>query len=192
MKEVAVGGIIFLKRRIEAETNLTITVTSIPKKAPSWPSGITITRMCRNIWIWISSWSQGSGRSKSQHRPSLPQYNPHSLTTITASPQPQSPPEEPLLLLSCMPRGRGKHLFQDDIQKVGNDQDLMYFLRDVYKKHRSRYRSVFSLKEVQSLALAKVYVIIAYSFTLSANQFPDIVSTPPWRYRCHKTPRVRL
>lgn len=115
----------------------------------------TTARACRRIWTDTRNWLAGSGMSPSQGRSSLPQHAPVPLTGIQTS-QSSPPPQDPLLLLSCMRKGKGKRLFQDSVKQVSNDQELIHFLKDIYNNHRITYRSIFSLRDVQYLNLVKV------------------------------------
>ncbi|KAF2117486.1 hypothetical protein BDV96DRAFT_644901 [Lophiotrema nucula] len=160
LREGAPNGLQYLKDRIEAESGISVTVSTTSRERYNWPSGTAVTRACRGAWTSVRHWATFSSSSHPQKQSSaLPQHHPVVLSAIQTQ-QPATSAPDPLLLLSCVRKGRGKRLVQDDVKKVSNDQELVHFLRTLYKTHRSKYRSIFSLSDVHSLALVKFQLLL--------------------------------
>lgn len=100
-------------------------------------------------------------RTNGQHATQLSSISSStSASTVTCTANQGSIPQKPMLhLMACMHNRRsGKILQQDRIEGVSTDCDLIQFLRNQYRRRRSRLRSIFSLKCVQGIFFVKFHL----------------------------------
>lgn len=132
-------------------------------------------RTFSGLWAWFLHTIQGS---KSRPKvPTLPQHNPRNIQASQTA-QGELSQQENMHLMSCMRKGKyGKMLHPDAIGAIGNDRQLMEFLRQIFLKHRGKIKNFFSFQEIQTLALVKVSHKVSRCIT--ANN--PVVSTSPRR-----------
>lgn len=83
-----------------------------------------------------------------------------------------------LHLMACVhDKGPIKILLQDRIQDVATDRALIQFLRNQYRRHRSRLRSLFSLKCVQGIHFVRFHLPLGDSVIIIPHDTACVTGT---------------
>ncbi|KAJ8114613.1 hypothetical protein OPT61_g3548 [Boeremia exigua] len=181
--ELQANGVKDLIALMEASSRIRVVAT--PYRNNSSNQQYTGSRHLR----WFGSGSRlCSQNNQPPTQPSPTQPSPSTASTNTSTTQQDGTTEDALLhLMACVDdEGADKILLQDRIQNITTDRALIQFLRNQYRRHRSRLRSFLSLRCVQGIHFVKFYlplgdsvIIIPHDTTCAPTGLSTCECLPP-------------
>ena len=140
---------------MEPSVGVKVTATSYRHGTPNQNYTFRLPGWFRSITSSVSSIVRGRSKSGAN----LPQHNPQpgaSRTSATSSSNPPTQTTE-LHLMVCMHRSRDRvTLVQHPTATITTDRELFRFLKKQLPEHRSRMKTIISMRKIQNIYFVKV------------------------------------